>query len=106
MANEFDEFYTQTAGSMQDVGMGERTGCDAIARRNIVAVNERVNILNEKLSDSHLKIRGLEETIMEMRMLFTAVMQGNNELKAKLHAATAVPVVGEGAVVELPAHLR
>jgi len=81
----FDEFYDKPQEGMKDIGVGEPTGKDSIARRNIVALNERLNVESEKLSEVYMKTTELENTISMLQTTMANMEQANNQLRAELY---------------------
>jgi len=45
---------------MKDVGLGEAVGKDPIARKNIVALDERMKLFHQELSDMVMEVRRID----------------------------------------------
>ena len=66
MFEEYIQEAKQNAG-MKDIGLGEAVGKDELARKNIIAVNEKSKIHDVKISELAEGIRAIEEAIVMMR---------------------------------------
>jgi len=67
---------------MKDIGLGERTGKDDIARRNVIAVSEQLKIEITKLSELSEKFTALENSVQGMKLEIQKLREENVMLRA------------------------
>ena len=87
MAGEFDEFYADKKGGMKNCGLGENIGKDDLARKNVIAVNEKLKLEHEARVVLEAKVVGLVETVTMMQIKMTEMEVANNMLRAQVYQA-------------------
>ena len=108
MSNVFDDIIAESEGKatsgMKDVGLGEPQGCDPLARRNIIALDKRIQIEACKLDKMVTKTKGLEQVMMEMQVKLSEMEMQMSIMRGDIGGVnSSEPQVP---VQELPAHLR
>ena len=106
MSSVFDDIISESEGKskgMVDVGLGEPQGCDPLARKNTIALNERMKLESTKISKLASTVDQLESTVQELMVKVGEMARENSLLRAQV--ANGLSSVS-GEAEELPAHLR